>query len=265
MFAADSKLTTMGLAGFEQDGSPRWVDQTYDNASKVVHDAGTNLMAMVAGHANIGRVSATDFISRSFFAPYGDIAGQDQGLSEFVNSMVQEKQSYWSDSQVPEGQWPGPTIILASPAPGRGFPRVWRVNFEGPASQMQEILNNPGLRLEGSYDEAFTLLYGFNPSVLSGVANQIGVEPQRIIEAVGHPRGWLWPVEQINFWAMPLQDAIDFAVFVANVQVEMDRFLPGPPACGGPIDVMVLRMTPEPQIVVFPGKELHHPKTPGLG
>ena len=49
VFAADSKLTTSGLLGFDQDGGPIWERQTYDNAVKVVHDRNQILMAMVAG------------------------------------------------------------------------------------------------------------------------------------------------------------------------------------------------------------------------
>jgi hypothetical protein len=67
----------------------------------------------------------------------------------------------------------------------------------------------------------------------------------------------------VNLETMPLQDAIDFAVFLADVQIEMDRFLPGSPACGGPIDVRVLRMVPTPEIIAFPGKALHHPRNRG--
>lgn len=70
-------------------------------------------------------------------------------------------------------------------------------------------------------------------------------------------------IDQVNFETMPLQDAIDFAVFLAGVQIEMDRFLPGSPFCGGPIDVMVLRMVPTPEILTFPGKALHHPENRG--
>jgi hypothetical protein len=67
------------------------------------------------------------------------------------------------------------------------------------------------------------------------------------------------PINKINFWAMPIQDAIDLAVFLAQVQIQMERFLPGLPTCGGPIDVMVMEMTPEPKIRSFPGKQIHHP------
>ncbi len=58
---------------------------------------------------------------------------------------------------------------------------------------------------------------------------------------------------------MPTQDAMDLAVFLCNVQVQMDRILPGEAACGGPIDLMVLQLAPEPAIVPFYGKVLHHP------
>lgn len=77
-------------------------------------------------------------------------------------------------------------------------------------------------------------------------------------EAIENSRE-LRPTEKLSLWSMPVQDAIDMAVFLATVQVHMDRFLPGTPACGGPIDAMVLQMAPEPGILTYPGKVLHHP------
>lgn len=74
----------------------------------------------------------------------------------------------------------------------------------------------------------------------------------------------LRPIDKLNLWAMPVQDAIDMAVFLATVQVEMDRFLPGTPACGGPIDVVVLQMAPRAGIVTYPGKRPHHPRVSRL-
>ena len=58
---------------------------------------------------------------------------------------------------------------------------------------------------------------------------------------------------------MPIQDAMDLAYLFAKVQVEMDRFLPGTAACGGPIDIMVLQVAPEPNILSYPGKRIHYP------
>ena len=112
--------------------------------------------------------------------------------------------------------------------------------------------------MEGAYDEVFGLLYGYEYNVLMEIAKQLGVEVDAVREATKSLKV-LRPIDKLNLWAMPIQDAIEMAVFLANVQVEMDRFLPGTPACGGPIDVMVLRMAPEPGIMAYPGKVLHHP------
>ena len=121
---------------------------------------------------------------------------------------------------------------------------------------------NQVVRLEGSYDEVFSLLFGFRWDLLSGLAPRLGMDQERLMEALRTVRV-LRPLDQINFWAMPTQDAIDIAVFLANAQVEMDRFLPGTPACGGPIDVMVLQMVPGPRITSYPGKVTHHPNARG--
>ena len=69
----------------------------------------------------------------------------------------------------------------------------------------------------------------------------------------------LRPIEKINTSVMPVQDAIELAYFLASAQVQMDRFLPGDKACGGPIDVMVLKTAPSNEILWHPGKQVHHP------
>ena len=129
VFAADSKLTTAGLVGFEQDGSPRWVDQTYDSATKVVHDRSRNVMAMVAGHANVGDVAATDFVSTLKFPAYGantTTTQQDDGLrSMAIDPMVERKRARWEGSQLAPEQWPGPTLLIAAASPDGVTPRVW--------------------------------------------------------------------------------------------------------------------------------------------
>ena len=261
VFAADSKVTTSGIVGIEEDGSPRWLEQTYDNATKMVHDRNRILMGMVAGHANIGQVAATDFLSTLSMKNTRSAAAEDQdeALRTIVDSMVTLKRSYWETTQVPPEKWPGPTILLAAPSPTSTAPRVWRVNLHGADSDMSEMLTEPGIHLEGSYAEVFTLLYAFNPDMMEEIRQQLGVDEARFRDAV-RSRRVLAPIDKLSLWGMPIQDAMDLAVFLASVQVEMDRFLPGTAACGGPIDVMVLQMAPEPGIVAHPGKALHHPR-----
>lgn len=44
----------------------------------------------------------------------------------------------------------------------------------------------------------------------------------------------------INFYFMPLKDAIDFADFLVDLVIKFERFKDGLSTCGGPIDILVL-------------------------
>lgn len=258
VFAADSKVMTSGIVGRDENGDPRWVEQTYDNATKIVHDRSETIMAMIAGHSNIGQESAMDFFLSKDLHDLGVFGDQDQRLAKLIDSMVDQKKKFWEKIQVPQDEWRGPIILLAGPSTSGNSPRIWRIDLEGSGSQYSEILKEPGIYLEGSYNETFGLLYGYEPRVLDGLMKQLGIENDKFDQALQNLKV-LRPIEKLSLWSMPLQDAIELAVFLATVQIQMDRFLPGTPACGGPIDVMVLQTVPTRAILSFPGKKLHHP------
>ncbi|MBX3306491.1 MAG: hypothetical protein KF751_10630 [Nitrospira sp.] len=258
VFAADSKVTTRGIAGLEEDGTPRWQDQTYDNAFKVVHDRSQKLMVMVAGDANLGQMLATDFIATRSFTIDGDAETQDKSVAGLAEEMFKEIEAVWSKTKMPPEQWPGPILLLAAPSPDGKRPRVWRIVLYAGKAEVQEIQNEPGIRMEGSYNAIFPLLYGFDYSVLSATAKDLGIEIEVFAKSLQSLKV-LRPIDKLNFYPMPIQDAMEFAVFLAKCQVEMERFLPGTPLCGGPIDVMVLQMAPEARIQSYPGKSIRHP------
>jgi hypothetical protein len=174
--------------------------------------------------------------------------------------MEKEARSFWEASKVPEDEWPGPTLTVAMARPDGKSARVWSASIGAGKFQVREILQDPGIHLEGSSDDVFALLYRINPTKASDVVGQLGVNEDKFIEAWTSSKV-LSPIDQLNLWAMPTQDAMDLAQFLAGVQVQMDRFLPGEAACGGPIDLMVLELFPQPTIREFPGKTLHHPGT----
>ena len=258
VFAADSKVATSGIVGRDEKGDPRWVEQTYDNANKIVHDRSQTVMAMVAGEANIGQESAMDFFLSKDLQELGTVGDQDQRLSAFIDSMVEQKKTFWQNISVSPDEWRGPIILMAGPSTSGNSPRIWRIDLGGSGSQHSEILTDPGIYLEGSYNETFGLLYGYERSVLLSLMNELGIEMEKCGQALQNLRV-LRPIEKLSLWSMPLQDAIELAVFLATVQIQMDRFLPGTPACGGPIDVMVLQTVPTRAIISLPGKKLHHP------
>ena len=84
VFAADSKVTTAGLEGFTAAGEPIWVDQTYDHATKIVHDLSGIVMAMVAGHASAGMIPATDIICAQRFTWWASRKDQDKEIADLI-------------------------------------------------------------------------------------------------------------------------------------------------------------------------------------
>jgi hypothetical protein len=221
IFAADSKVTTSGLVGFTESGEANWVNQTYDNAYKVACDKEQRIMAMVAGHANVGMLPAADMINAWSCPPITDGEQQEYILDSLLEQMEDESRAYWQ-GKLPEDQWPGPTVVFASAVPGARSARVWIASVRGGKFHKDEILPNPGIHLEGSYAEVFSLLYGLDFKKGPDVATQMGVEADKFIEA----------------W-------------------RMSKTLSPMAACGGPIDLMVLQLFPELRILQFFGKRLH--------
>ena len=150
-------------------------------------------------------------------------------------------------------------MILAKAS--QASPRVWRVTLDKEDYTYEEILDVPGIRFEGYHEDVLSLIYGYRTDVIEALVAGLDVDVLKTMSILQSmtPR----PIDKIKLAATPIQDAIDLAVFLATVQVGMCRFVPGQLACGGPIDVMVLRTIPAAEILTYPGKLLHHPYSRG--
>lgn len=257
VFATDSKVSTQGVGGYNEAGEIVWRPQAYDNAYKLAHDQRGKIMSMVAGYGDIGRMTATDFITRYAFPDYSTQEEQSDAMIRLGDAISAEIRARWT-GQIDEEKWPAPSLWVAGASPDGMAGRVWEGSFKSPVYSFKEKLLYPGIELDGSYREVNNLLYGIDWQNLEQVHKFLGVTEEKLIEAIKNSK-MARPADKINFWTMPTQDAIELAVFLAKVQIQMDRFLPGEAACGGAIDVMVLQLTPRPQILSYL-KELHYPK-----
>jgi hypothetical protein len=259
VLAADSKLTTIGIGGRDTDGKPILLKQTFDNAIKVATDETHSAIAAFAGHGMIGNEVVTEYFAGQQLGSFRrEPAAQDEAIRGLIGEMVEARRAVFEPAGVFDSA-PETTIILAAPGVGQP-PRVWQVTLKGSSFEMLEILQHGGVWLAGTCDIAIPLLYGFGlfGEAMNALWAASGAKPEEMSKGIG--AGQLHsPVRRINFAPMPIQDAIDFAAFCAKAQVDMERFLPGIPACGGPIDIMTLETSPEVLIRSFPGKTLRHP------
>lgn len=261
VFAADSKLTTSGLVGFDDAGEPQFLNQTYDNATKIVQDVSGKAMAVVAGSATLGPVSVMDYIASSSVSQGVDADKQEAVILDFAGGMARMRAAYWRELKVSPDRWPFTVVILAVAPAYTNSPSAWRVLFKGEEPAIVKV--TAPVYLQGSYDGAFSLLYGYRSDVIEELGRELKVGDhvvgEEAIYTALRSTKVLRPIDKLSVSAMPIQDAVDLAVFLATAQVEMERFLPGEPACGGPIDVMVLKTSPKQEIVWLPGKLLRHP------
>ena len=247
ILAADSKVTTQAIGGFDDDGTPRFLPQTYDHAVKIVQDRSGSAICAFAGYANVGPQNAAGYFSCLNLKFGEDPAEQDGEIDRMVAGMFEERNKFFDQLKVPPENRAVTSLIVAAGANGSLVPRFWRIVFEGETSDVTPILQAPGVWLEGSADLAMTLLYGYTGVQLDTIKTALGID-NKGFEKASDAVTRLAPIHRINFWPMPVQDAMNFAVFMAKAQVEMERFMPGIPACGGPVDVMTLELTPNLKI-----------------
>jgi hypothetical protein len=174
VFAADSKLTTSGLVGFDDVGEPQFVSQTYDNATKIVRDTAGYAMAVVAGAADLGRISVMDYIASSEM-PRGDGPDQQESaIREFIGGIARLRATYWHEAKVNPDRWPVTVVLLAMAPTYTNQPAVWRVVLRGEEPDVIR-LTNP-VYLEGSYDGAFSLLYGYRSDVIRDLVRALTID-----------------------------------------------------------------------------------------
>lgn len=178
-------------------------------------------------------------------------------MVQLANDMQEARRRLGKKLEVPIDKMGATTVLLAAPPVGGVAPRFWQIAL-GSEPVVTEGLQHPGPWFEGSAGMTFALFTGIEFQRAIALREHLKTDPvafEQALQSTAH----LAAKNRINFWTMPVQDAIDFAVFAAQVQVEMDRFLPGFGSCGGPIDVMTLEMSPKPKIRELLGKSLRHP------
>ncbi len=265
IFAADSRLTTSAFVGFDDAGEPQFVNQTYENATKIVQDTQGFAMAVIAGSATLGPVGVLDYIASSAVPRASATGDQEALIKGYADGMAKLRADYWKEKKVAEDRWPH-TVALVALAPTQSLsPQVWYIELR--TEQPRVVLVKRSVYLDGAYDSAASLLYGFRTDVIDALGKELKVGDQPVgedaIYQILRSVKVLSPIDKRSTSVMPIQDAVELAVFLATVQIQMERFLPGEPYCGGPIDVMVLKTAPNPGIIWLPGKTLHHPLTAG--
>lgn len=94
-----------------------------------------------------------------------------------------------------------------------------------------------GCTWNGEIEAITRLAKGFSPA-LNKVLEEMGVTPEQTQNFNTLQQKYL----EANLFnpIMPIQDAVNLARFLIHTTIEFDKFKPGAPTCGGPVDVATI-------------------------
>ena len=165
----------------------------------------------------------------------------EYSVREIANGLLKHVKDFYSkEFSGPVSSQKLPLGILVSGfSSGKFFPEQWLVDLPR-SDELTEIRPDKdgkpdfGANWFGLVDAINRLHWGRDDSAIDILANHFKVTPDEIRNLLSRLQ---YPV---LFGGMPLQDAIDYALYLVNVVIGRFRFVAGAPLCGGEIDVAVI-------------------------
>jgi hypothetical protein len=239
VLAADS-VTSIQVASPEGDIA---VVNTYEYARKLSHIGNLPIGALTWGNGLIGNRNIESLLSEfesEILKIHGDESYELKDIVQDIFDFLKKKyDAAYKEKRTEERPVIG--MLIAGFSKGKFFPEEFRFLF--PKSSTPERIrpdknNNPvyGASWHGQIDAIQRLYKGYDLG-LRQILIEKGINEKVVNELPKDLVKLEWP---IIYDGMPLQDAIDLAEYLIKVVVGRFRFLPGPPTCGGDVDIAVI-------------------------
>jgi hypothetical protein len=242
VLAADSRVT---LTAFVQTpNQPQmFVPSTFDNATKLLKVKGQDHVGAVTyGAGAIGQ--AEPRTAHSYMPELEqELAGSGRlSVQQFAEHLSRFFLDKWQSQNMPVGA--GDMVFLVGGYDQEGtYGRVYQIyipskpdphEWHGGAGEF-------GLVWGGQSEYAGRLIHGFDGRLPELATAFLGLDAQRGAELRQHLQSTLQA--PIPFSFLPLQDSIDFAIFLIRTTMVMQHWLVGVRGVGGKIDVAVVTRT----------------------
>ena len=253
VLAADSTAAIEGQIG---DG-PRGVLKTYDHMRKLAHVKDYPIGTLTWGTAHIG-ARTVDSLIKEFEHKMPSLHEEEEKckeqrirseepepysynvrkIAENLIAQILDKYQEEFGNRSQEDQ-PRLGLLVSGYSSGQFFPEQWLA--EMPLKpELRDLRSdyggqpNFGANWFGVTDAIVRLHWGRDDQALTILSERFQVEKDEIRELLA-------PLQYpVLFEGMPLQDAVDYAVYLINVVIGRFRFVMGAPLCGGEIDVAVI-------------------------
>jgi len=161
-----------------------------------------------------------------------------KGLGQYLQQQYQKHIEQKYDKPVDKGNY-ATGLLLGGFDPGGKTGKLFELYVpDGEYYQRRTTSESPGAGWRGHTLVISRLFKGFDPRIreMQGFTPELGKlldESQLDYD--------------VNYWSMPLQDAVDLSIFLVHTTIQTERFTDGifmssgaSATCGGPIDVAVI-------------------------
>lgn len=259
VLAADSAAAIQGAVQDPTGKSSVGILKTYDHVRKLTHIKDYPIGTLTWGTALIGARSVESLIKEYEYS-LQSLGEEDEKIRErrmrgeaksderprysvrdiAAGLLEHVKRAYEAEfAGQPADRQPLLGVLVSGYSSGEFFPEQWLIELPV-LSELKPIRPNAnnkpdfGANWFGLTDAIIRLHWGRDDQAIALLAEHFKTQPDeihRLLERLQYP---------VFFNGMPLQDAIDYAIYLVNVVVGRFRFVVGAPLCGGEIDVAVI-------------------------
>jgi len=243
VLAADSRVTL--TAQINQPNQPTMLlPSTYDNATKLlrVKDQG-HVGAVTYGVGAIGQTEPRT--AHSYIPEFEQELGNGDRLSvqEFSNKLSQFFLKKWQDQHMPSTPGQDMVFLVGGYDKDATYGKVFDVFIPSRPTPVEwhSGTGQFGLVWGGQREYADRLIYGFDGRLPELVKVFLTLDDQKQEELRQHLQRQLQT--PVPFAFLPLQDCVDFAIFLIRTTIVMQHWMVGVRGVGGAIDVAVITQT----------------------
>ncbi len=243
VLASDSATTMMGKIPRGQTG----VINIYEYADKIFNlKKGLPIGAITYGSGSIGQASistlAKDF--RKLITEERNewkVDSKNYTIEEVANKF--KKFIFDENYEVEFKEWPKKPMLgfmIVGYSSNESLAEEWRIDIKNGKCNGPSIIRKKettGISWSGEGEVISRIYFGVSPN-LKNILQMCGLEKSKIQETVNLCRKHLQVPMVIP--AMPIQDAIDLAVYLVETTIKFMRYAPGAATVGGPIEVAAI-------------------------
>jgi hypothetical protein len=241
VLAADSTASIQGWIGEPQKGPPS-ILKTYDHVRKLSHIKDYPIGTLTWGAALIGARSVESLIKEYEYSLQSLEGNEnDYTVQEIASGLLVHVKNFYDAefASQPLAARSPLGILVSGYSRKKFFPEQLLINL--PVSDKLDAVRPDkdgkpefGAHWFGLTDAIIRLHFGRDDAALGILAEHFKVTPDEVFQLL------LKLQYPVIFDGMPLQDAIDYAVYLVNVVIGRFRFVVGAPLCSGEIDVAVI-------------------------